>query len=255
MVLASMGFVGDFDTDSDVDLDVSGDFDSDVDLDIGADVDAGVDMDADADIDVGDIDADSETSHHLGGISPLSPFIISIFFTSFGGFGMIFEEQGLANYIVPILALICGLVLTAVCRYGLQFIFIKQQASTTVKAREMVGELGEVIVPIPIDGNVGTVQIITKAGRMIFSAKADYEIASREIVKVTRQVGDVLYVKKEKETLKDIIPENLPNDKSIKKREVKDGPVTIIYDQKQIEIKDSVVQRTNFGTQKKEEDK
>lgn len=269
-VLASLGFIGDFDSDSDVDLDVDTDvdldFDTDVDLDVGGDidgpdldagggdVDAGGDIDA-GDIDAGDIDADSDSINKVGGISPLSPFILSIFATTFGGFGIIFEEQVLNEYLVFLLAIVCGLAVTEICRYGFKFLFIKQQATTTVRTKDLVGEVGEVIVSIPMDGNVGTVQIITKAGRMTFSAKAKYEIASREIVKVTRQVGDVLYVEKESETLGDIVPKkNLPDDKSIKKIEVKDGPITIIYDQKQIEIKDSVVQKTNFGVNKEEED-
>lgn len=207
----------------------------------------------DTDVDSGDIDsgdAPEDSSHRVGGISPLSPFIISIFISSFGGIGLVLENN-MNEYLVPIIAFCGGFALTAVSRFALRKIFIESQADSSVSTREILGELGEVTVPIPNDGNFGSVTIDSKSGRLVFSARADSAIRRGEIVRIKRRIGNVLDV----ERVDAISEENYKKESTINEKVYKtSSPQTIIYDQRKIiEIKDSVVQRTKFGNGNKDD--
>ncbi|HID27251.1 MAG TPA: hypothetical protein EYP22_05440 [Methanosarcinales archaeon] len=99
-------------------------------------------------------------------------------------------------YIVPIIAFCGGFALTAVSRFALRKIFIESQADSGVSTRELLGELGEVTVPIPDDGNFGSVTIDSKSGRLVYSARADSAIGRGEVVRIKRRIGNVLDVER-----------------------------------------------------------
>jgi len=273
IVLASLGMIGDFDSgdaDVDVDVDVDMDIDMDVDMDVDMDIDMDVDMDVDADaggdtgLDGGAFDADS--GHPTGSISPMSPFIVGFFFFSFGSVGMVLEERELLDTFVTFGAALGGaVVITGFFRYCLTLFFIKSQASSLVTKRDFIGQLATVLVAIPGGDRTGSIRVETKDGLKQKSARASHPIARKDVVRIKYIVGRIYFVEK----VHGMEPKNVgieeQEEKSSllgkkKNKEAKSGliikpPQTVIYDQRNIEIKDSVVQRTDFGHNVKEDEK
>ncbi len=259
LVVMFLGAFGLFDLDFAGDSDVDLDLDTDVDLSIDLDLD--LDGDLDLDLDGGDLDLDGDpgdvdTSH---GISPMSPFILGLFSTTTGAAGMVITEMELLDE--PLLAgasLLIGLLVTGVFRQGINTYFIKSQGSAFVTKKDIIGKTATVDLEIPGGAVLGSVKISGQTGLKSRSARASERIPVNALVRITAIQDGIYHVVK----LHGTEPENITTEFKTeekkgflggKKKEEPTGepvltpPQTVIYDQRNIQITDSVVQRTNFG--------
>jgi hypothetical protein len=152
-------------------------------------MDMGVDLDADFDFDVGDVDG----GHDL---ATLSPMAIAGFVTGFGASGVIARSTFEASSGVSLLAAVLGGALIGlVAQVVFIYVFIKPQGSSEYTRRDIVGNVGEVITPIPA-GNVGEVAVVAQGARVTLTARAadGSAVARGSLVRVSDQVGSVVLV-------------------------------------------------------------
>lgn len=124
-------------------------------------------------------------------VSPLSPITIAAFITTFGGVGVL----GLQLFgTSPAMSLVWALV-SGLAAGGLMYLFysqflIRSQASSELRAGEIVGFQAEVTVPIG-ESTPGKVTYSTKSGRMSSMARsADGKPIPRgQFVKIVRTIG------------------------------------------------------------------
>ncbi len=90
------------------------------------------------------------------GPSFLSPRILSVFITAFGGAGAIATYYGLSTLAASGIGFITGAVFASLIYMFARFLY-GQQASTEVKATDLLGQTARVVVGIPKDG-VGQVR-------------------------------------------------------------------------------------------------
>jgi membrane protein implicated in regulation of membrane protease activity len=168
LLMIAMFFMGDFGGDMDVDVDV--------DMDMGH-----------IELGHGDVQA---------GMSPLSLPILLSFGTSFGAFGFIFEQFIENAYIVPLLSILISSVIAGVMYLLVLNIFVRTQTSSDIRLDRLIGE--DAIVSIPIKtGSIGQIIVTTEErGRTILSAVSDEDITTDSLVKITKIMGDGVFVKK-----------------------------------------------------------
>jgi membrane protein implicated in regulation of membrane protease activity len=158
----------------------------DMDFDIGG---------ADVDIDAGHFDA-GHGDFSGAGLSPLSLPLILSFGTSFGAFGAIFSSLEMNPYLVPILAGLVSIGISAVIFFLLVKLFIQTQATTQVKTHKLVGESAEVTVSVSPETNGQILIKTTERGRTLLTATSDQDIPKGSIVTITEVVGSTVVVKK-----------------------------------------------------------
>lgn len=178
------------------------------DVDIGGhDVDVGGhDIDASGDnIDIGDHDVDG----HFDGssaemhVSPVSPITIAMFITAFGGVGFIFQQiPGGSLFLSLPLAFVSGFLIAGFAFYILYKLFKATQASSNYSRESLLGLEAEVITSIPSDG-LGEIAYITRGSRFSAPARSEEksEIPRHAIVRMTRIVGNIFYVRQIPEEL------------------------------------------------------
>lgn len=165
----------------------------DLHLDFGGGVDAGG-------VDVGGVghDVGTDSGQFSGaGISPLSLPILFVFGTFFGVFGTVFEvTRFLPTVAVPFVAGLFSAVITVFVYYAMVYAFVKTQATSEYKLKDLVGSHGEVTVPAE-PGKHGQVMVITDAaGRTLISAVANESLQTGDRVQVTGVEGNSLVVEK-----------------------------------------------------------
>lgn len=156
----------------------------------GGDMDTDVDTDIDSDIS----DGDSIPFQFL------SLKNIVAFFTVFGWSGIGFITAGLAQWIVIILATICGLIMMTLMA-TLFYFMSKLAESGTLKMNNAIGKLGEVYLVIPAKrGGMGKVQLNVQGSIRTLDAITDDEvkIPTSSIIQVLNVIDDhILLVKKQ----------------------------------------------------------
>ena len=155
------------------------------------------DFDAgDLDIDTGDFDmGDGDVS---GGLSPLSLPIMLSFGTSFGAFGVIFSSMDFDPLVVPVLAIIISIGISALMFFVMLKVFVQTQVDTTVDLKKLVGQEAHVTVAIKTPA-IGQIMITTKErGRTLITATSEDDIPSGTTVIIEKMVGSTAYVKQEK---------------------------------------------------------
>ncbi|HEY4705802.1 MAG TPA: NfeD family protein [Thermoplasmata archaeon] len=161
----------------------------------GADV--GVDVGG---ADLGDIghDVATDAGQFSGaGISPLSLPILFAFGAFFGAFGTVIEAaQALPALAVPFFAALLAVVFTAMLFLLLMKFFGTVQVTTKYELKDLVGDNGEVTVPVH-PGSRGQVLVVTDArGRTLLSAVSSQDLGTGERVKITGVEGGALVVEK-----------------------------------------------------------
>jgi membrane protein implicated in regulation of membrane protease activity len=156
------------------------------------------------DFDLGGADMDLDAGHFEAGhgdfsgagLSPLSLPLILSFGTSFGAFGAIFTSMDMNVYLVPLLAGVLSLGISALLFFLLVKLFIQTQATTQVRTRKLVGETAAVTIPIK-PGVQGQILIKTpERGRTLLTATSSEEIAKDEIITIIDVVGSTVVVTK-----------------------------------------------------------
>ncbi|GEM_PF-2294104 len=181
ILLITMGFLGG----------LGGVFD--IHLDIGHGIDAGG-------VDVGGAGHDLATDQGQfagAGISPLSLPILFVFGTFFGVFGTVMEvTRFLPTYGVPFAAGVLSALLTAIVYWAMVNVFVKTQATSEYRLKDLIGSHGEITVPVG-PGNRGQVLVVTEAaGRTLISAVSKDSLKTGDRVQVTGMEGSSLIVEK-----------------------------------------------------------
>ncbi|MCK5397275.1 MAG: hypothetical protein KAJ33_03400 [Thermoplasmata archaeon] len=152
------------------------------------DVDAGADMDLDVGEGFGDFGG--------AGVSPLSLPVMLMWGTTFGAVGGMLESTDLNVYVIPAIAAIAGILSAALMFVALVKMSKMAQSDSAVNRKNLIGEDGEVWVPIK-PNQPGKIVIETKErGRSIFTAIADEELGTGTPVEVIEAKTSGLKVKK-----------------------------------------------------------
>jgi len=151
-------------------------------------------------VDVGGVghDVGTDSGQFSGsGISPLSLPILFVFGTFFGVFGTVFEvTQFLPTVAVPFAAALFSAVITVMVYYAMVYAFVKTQATSEYRLKDLVGSHGEVTVPVG-PGSRGQVLVITDAaGRTLLSAVSKDSLKTGDRVQVMGVEGSSLVVEK-----------------------------------------------------------
>jgi hypothetical protein len=116
--------------------------------------------------------ADFTVDHPKVGLPSLSPITVSSFVTAFGGCGLI--ALGLLNT-TPAWSLAWatggGLVLAIIAHFAFGYLLLGPQGSSNVQRSDILGAVGQVTTPIPVD-SLGEVAFIAQGGRISAPAKS-----------------------------------------------------------------------------------
>jgi len=120
--------------------------------------------------------------------------VISVFVTSFGGFGAIGIQAGLSIVASSLLGLGGGIVLGGLVSLFARFLY-KQQSTTSVGTAQLVGRTAQVIVSIA-PGSLGQVSCRVGEERVekLARARDNREIKAGSTVRVEEVAGDSLIV-------------------------------------------------------------
>jgi membrane protein implicated in regulation of membrane protease activity len=120
--------------------------------------------------------------------------VLSVFVTSFGGFGAIGIQSGLGIVVSSLIGLGGGVVLGGLVSLFARFLY-KQQSSSSVGTSQLVGRTAQVIVSIA-PGNVGQVSCRVGEERVekLARSKDNQEIKAGTMVRIEEAAGDSLIV-------------------------------------------------------------
>ncbi len=139
-------------------------------------------------------DHDIDFDH--GGPGILSSRVIAVFITAFGAFGAIAMNNGLSVGAASGVGLGSGVLFGGVIYVFLRFLF-GQQASSDVRASDLVGQTGRIIIGIPANG-MGQVRV--RIGEELIDKVAQSRdglaIAENTPVKIEEVLGETVIVKK-----------------------------------------------------------
>ena len=120
--------------------------------------------------------------------------VLSVFITSFGGFGAIGIQMGLGIVASSLMGLAGGVVLGGLVSLFARFLY-KQQSSSSVGTAQLIGRTAQVIVSIA-PGSLGQVSCRIGEERVekLARAKDNLEIKAGATVRVDEVAGDSLIV-------------------------------------------------------------
>jgi membrane protein implicated in regulation of membrane protease activity len=139
---------------------------------------------------------DTSLDHDLdhGGPSFFSPRVMSVFVTAFGGVGAIATFYGLSPVPASLAGFGSGVVLSSIVLAFARFLY-RQQASSEVRATDLVGQPGRVVITIPA-GGVGQVrcrigeELVDKIAR----ARDGAPIPENSAVRIEEVLGETVVV-------------------------------------------------------------
>ncbi len=120
--------------------------------------------------------------------------VVSVFVTSFGGFGAIGIQMGLSMVASSLMGLAGGVVLGGLVSLFARFLY-KQQSSSSVGTSQLIGRTAQVVVSIA-PGSVGQVSCRIGEERVekLARSKDNQEIKAGAMVRVVEIAGDSLIV-------------------------------------------------------------
>lgn len=126
--------------------------------------------------------------------------VLSVFITSFGGFGAIGIQMGFGIVASSLIGLASGVLLGGLVSLFARFLY-KQQSSSSVRSSELVGRTAQVIVSIA-PGSLGQVSCRVGEERVekLARSKDNQEIKVGATVRVDEIAGDSLIVSQYTET-------------------------------------------------------
>jgi membrane protein implicated in regulation of membrane protease activity len=142
-------------------------------------------------------DISHDVDHPEVGLSPLSPITIATFITTFGGVGLIVSNLTTFSPILGLLiSTVSGFALAGVMFLLYTRVLMAVQGSSEVRIGELVGQIGEVIAPIPGD-QVGEIALVARGTRVRSPARsADGQAIPRgTMVEIVEEAGNVVIVR------------------------------------------------------------
>jgi len=138
-----------------------------------------------------DHDHDFET----GGPGVFSSRVMAVFVTAFGGFGAVGTYYGLAPVPAALVGFGGGLVFGGAI-YALARVLYNQQASSEVRAGDLVGTIGRVVIGIPA-GGVGQIRVRLGEELMdkIARTRDGAAVAENASVQIEDVLGETVIVK------------------------------------------------------------
>lgn len=139
-------------------------------------------------------DADHGLDHGPEGPAFMSPRVISVFVTAFGGFGAIGTYAGLGVLPSSMLGLAGGFLFGGLVYLFARFLY-GQQASSTITTAELVGRTAEVTVAIPPSG-AGQVRCLVGESMVekIARTRDGEAVPHNTLVRIEEIVGDSVIV-------------------------------------------------------------
>jgi membrane protein implicated in regulation of membrane protease activity len=137
---------------------------------------------------------DADVDGGADGHGLLDSRVISVFVTSFGGFGAIGIQMGLGIVVSSLIGLAGGVVLGGLVSLFARFLY-KQQSSSSVGAAQMIGRTAQVIVSIA-PGSLGQVscRVVEERIERLARSKDNQEIKAGVLVRVDEIAGDSVIV-------------------------------------------------------------
>ena len=139
-----------------------------------------------------------DTDHDLdtGGPGFFSTRVMAVFVTAFGGFGAVATHYGLSPVPAALIGFGSGLVFGGAI-YALARFLYNQQAGTEVRAADLVGVVGRVVIGIPA-GGVGQIRVRMGEELMdkIARTRDGAAIPENMSVQIEEVLGETVIVKK-----------------------------------------------------------
>ena len=131
-----------------------------------------------------------------GGPGFFSTRVMAVFVTAFGGFGAVGTHYGLSPVPAAMVGFGSGLVFGGAI-YALARFLYNQQAGTEVRAGDLVGVVGRVVVGIPA-GGVGQIRVRLGEELMdkIARTRDGMAVAENASVQIEEVLGETVIVKK-----------------------------------------------------------
>jgi len=138
---------------------------------------------------------DHDAGMEHGGPSFLSPRILSVFITAFGGTGALVISNGFSVLPASAAGFVSGIFFATLIYWFAKFLY-GQQATTRVQGSDMVGRTGRITVTIPASG-IGQVrcQIGEELVDKIARSRSGEKIPENTIVVVEEVLGEVVVVR------------------------------------------------------------
>jgi membrane protein implicated in regulation of membrane protease activity len=139
-----------------------------------------------------------ETDHDFdtGGPGFFSSRVMAVFVTAFGGFGAVATYYGFGPVPASLVGFASGIVFGGAI-YALARVLYNQQATTEVRAGDLVGAVGRVVIGIP-PGGVGQIRVRLGEELMdkIARTRDGMAIAENTSVRIEEVLGETVIVKK-----------------------------------------------------------
>lgn len=142
------------------------------------------------------VDIGAAAGHDVSLLS-LSPISIAAFVTAFGGIGLIATEAFHVDAGGSLIwATVGAFIISLISHFIFFYVFIAPQASTALKASDILGATAEVITPIPA-ASVGEIAYVALGERHTASARSadGVDIPRGTLVTITKLAGTVMIVK------------------------------------------------------------
>ena len=139
---------------------------------------------------------DTVHDFETGGPGFFSSRVMAVFVTAFGGFGAVATYYGLAPVPASLVGFGSGLVFGGAI-YALARVLYNQQATTEVRAGDLVGAIGRVVIAIP-PGGVGQIRVRLGEELMdkIARTRDGMALAENTSVQIEEVLGETVIVKK-----------------------------------------------------------
>ncbi len=139
---------------------------------IGAGTDAHVDVHA-GDTANGHVNIHSDSSH-LTHISILSPLTISVFATSFGGFGILWQRAFADKFVEigMVSGVVFGVIVAGFTFWAFAKLFSETQGTSNVRAEDLIGSECDLTVGITDTNPIGQAVFVAKGRRQVSMARS-----------------------------------------------------------------------------------
>lgn len=144
-------------------------------------------------------DVHLDDNHCQAEIAPISTLTVSVFATSFGGFGLLWQKTFGQNMqaVGAVSGAVFGVVVAAVTFYVFALIFKETQGSSMVRPADLIGLPGELTVGITPENPVGQITYVVCGRKQVGMARASdgNSIEKNRKVTIVRVEKNDIYVK------------------------------------------------------------